>query len=267
MNLINLIYEVQKKEEIYEKKSHYPSEVNKCIRQIWYKWKNIEPSNPITPQAWVKMKMGNAIHDLVFRWLEKSGIEIVNEISGEKRLEGLKYPIRYRLDNIAIDKDLNKMIGIEIKTGFARGIDEIKKQNKPKDEHLNQVLLYMLISDIDIFHILYIARDNGYMYDFLIDIRADKYCIDGRPIEFDVKELYQQFFDIEKTIEKPEPPEREYMVIIKNGEIKDKIQKDKIIYKTDWQCQYCQWRDLCWKDVLEKYNDYIPQINYYEVKK
>jgi hypothetical protein len=43
----------------------------------------------------------------------------------------------------------------------------------------------------------------------------------------------------------------DYTAAIKDGEIRDKFQRNNVEYKTDWQCNYCDWRRKCWADKLE----------------
>jgi hypothetical protein len=59
-------------------------------------------------------------------------------------------------------------------------------------------------------------------------------------------------------------PDREYQVAIKNGEIKDKFQKEKIEYKSDWQCRYCSYANNCWKEELIKYKNFDNSIELQE---
>jgi hypothetical protein len=50
----------------------------------------------------------------------------------------------------------------------------------------------------------------------------------------------------EATIGGEFPPDREFKAAIKDGEVKDKFQRDRVEYKGDWQCNYCDWKDECW---------------------
>jgi hypothetical protein len=48
-------------------------------------------------------------------------------------------------------------------------------------------------------------------------------------------------------------PARDFQVAIMDGEIKDKFVRGKVQYKSDWQCRYCDFKDLCWIDERIKY--------------
>ena len=239
MNLIDQIDNYLIKKEYHKREAYYPSEVNKCIRQLYYKWTETKESNPITSGALWKMRIGNAIHDMIHEYLLASGMEIVPEVSFKKNI-GLKYPISGRIDDLFIDKD-GELAGIEAKTSYGRGIVEIQKSNKPKQDDLNRVIVYMACNlEIKRFYIIYFGRDNAYRTQFIIE-RYDK-------LEDDFNKLIQRFDDLEEALKCKVIPFREFKVAIKNGEIKDKFQKDKIEYKSDWQCRYCQFMNYCWEN-------------------
>jgi hypothetical protein len=252
MNLIDKIDSYLIERERKKRVSHYPSDASKCLRQLYYKWTDEKESNPIEAGGYWKMSMGNKIHDLINEFLENAGLEIVNEISVKKEIEGLKYPISGRIDNIFIDED-STMSGIEIKSTYGAGVRAIKNKGL-KESDIFQVLIYMSLSEIKRFYVLYIGRDDGYRVQFVIDIRNDLFCVDGKPIIITFKDIVFRLKLLELAIERREIPDREFKAAIKNGEIKDKFQKDKVIYKTDWQCSYCSYKNKCWKDDLEKYS-------------
>lgn len=253
MNLISKIDNYLLEEGRKERTSHYPSDINSCMRQLWYKWNNEPVSNPIEAGGYWKMKMGNAIHDLINEFLESAGFDIMNEISNKTKIGGLEHPISYRIDNIFMEDD--QMAIIEVKSSYGAGIKAIQKQGKPRDSDLAQVLLYMFLEDINKTYLIYIGRDNGYRTQFEIEYKSGVIHIDGKKTLHSFVELIDRLKIVEEHLIADSIPEREYQVAIKNGEIKDKFQKDKIVYKTDWQCSYCQWMDLCWKPALIRYKN------------
>lgn len=234
---------------------HYPSDVTSCLRKLYYKWTSAAESNPPDAGAFWKMRMGDQIHELMAEFLRQAGFEILTEVSGRKEVEGLKHVISYRIDNLFVDAD-HHISGIEIKSSYGRGIAEIHRSGNPRDDHLAQVCLYMALEEIPRFYLLYIGRDNGYRTQFVVDYRNGVLCANGKPfpdITFD--NLVMRLAMLEKYLEDGELPHREYRVAIKNGEIKDKFQKNKVAYKTDWQCSYCSWKEKCWGDVIGIYRD------------
>jgi CRISPR/Cas system-associated exonuclease Cas4 (RecB family) len=235
--------------------SHYPSDMGTCKRQMWYKWKDIEKTNPIEAGALWKMEIGNGIHDLVHGFLKDSGMDIIAEVEFKEKIEGLEYPISGRVDNLFVD-DEGKTCGIEVKTSFGRGIVEIQKTRTPRPEHITQIATYLYFTNIEKFYLVYVGRDNAYRTQFLIQKIEDKiltfYDGTGEVNLISRERLINDLKTIEKNMSSLTPPPREHVAVIKNKEIKSKIQHKTIEHKSDWQCVYCGWGKLCWKDVLEK---------------
>lgn len=100
-------------------------------------------------------------------------------------------------------------------------------------------------SEIKRFYLIYFGRDNAYRTQFIVN--------QYNKLEHDFNNLIQRFYNLEDYVSRNILPDREFKVAIKNGEIKDKFQKDKIEYKSEWQCKYCSYKDHCWKDEIEKY--------------
>ena len=245
MNLITEIdnYLLQEYEQ-KQRESYYPSEVSKCLRQLYYRWINEKQSNPIEAGAIWKMRMGDKAHDMIHEFLEKAGFDIMNEVSFKKDV-GLKYPISGRIDNVFIDED-GTLSGIEIKSSYGAGIKQLQKNKQAKQDDINQVIIYSGCTDIKRWYLIYFGRDNAYRTQFIIEPKFD-----------DFLNLLERFKSLEQSLDAMEIPVRQYLVAIKNGEIKDKFQKNNIEYKTDWQCSYCSYRNLCWKEVIDnlKEND------------
>jgi hypothetical protein len=240
--LIEKIEQGLTREKNKKRESHYPSDITACMRQLFFKWIEEPPSNPISPGGYLKMEMGNAIHALVPMWLEKAGLEIVSEISVSKSFPSLQYPISGRLDNLYIIPGTEDELGLlEVKTTYGTGVKTIQQKGKPKPEHLIQVQIYMWLEPkIKEGHIVYIGRDNGYRTEFKVTLEG-----------FDAEVVLERLNLLEKRIKHKKLPARDFKVAIKNGSIKNKFQKDKKEYKTDWQCSYCQWLDMCWNSFLE----------------
>jgi hypothetical protein len=255
-NLLNVLDNYLMSQEKRERTSHYPSDINACLRQLYYKWTKEPESDPITPGGYLKMGMGSSIHDYLFNQLLKSGLEVISEIEFKKTFPILKYPISGRVDNLFVDSD-NNISGIEIKSGYGRGIVAIK-ENGPKIEHLFQVACYLHFTDIKRFHLLYIARDNAYRTQFVVEKIDDKIYIlneDGskKEINITVAQMVNKLEQLESCVALRHVPDRGGVVAIKNGEMKDSFQKNMVKFKTSWFCSYCQYKTMCWKEVLPKY--------------
>lgn len=241
MNLINKIDNYLLNKERRIRSSHYPSDANSCIRQLYYKWTGVEESNPNTAGNIWKMEIGNSIHDLTTDFLKNAGLITMPEIAFKKEIPGLKNKVSGRIDNVFVDDD-GMAAGLEVKTSFGQGIKYIQKTGKPKEDHLVQVAMYLHFTNIKRFYLLYIGRDNAYRTQFMYT---------KEDLDINMDEIINKYKDLEIALEAKKLPDRQYNVVIKEGEIKDKVQKKGVITKSDWKCIYCNHKNLCWKEKLE----------------
>jgi hypothetical protein len=253
MNIIDKIDNHLLQKEKRMKKSHYPSEINQCMRNLFYKWTAEKESDPISAGSRFKMEVGNSIHSILQEKLSEIGFDCIHEV-GEKRDIGLKHPLSYRVDTLIINPDTGDIEMIEIKSSYGNGIRAIKR-NGPKQDDLNQIALYMWLVKISLCYLVYYARDDGYRLEFHIEYIDNKFYVDKKEISINIESLLKKFESIEKHVELGIVPERQFMAAIKNGEIRDKFQKDKVIYKTHWRCSYCQYKNHCWKEEILKHKE------------
>jgi len=250
MNLINDIDEWLLNQESRPRESHYASDATACKRQLYYKHTGQPISNPIEAGGLWKMRMGDAIHELIQEFLSKKGYDIVDEVSVKKQYEGLTLPVSLRVD--ALFAVSGQYYGVEVKSTYGAGVVNIKKNNAPKPEHLAQICLYADAYGIDDWFLLYIGRDNGYRCQF--EAKYDKatkilWCAEKAT---HLDSILENLRLLETYVEDRELPPREFWAAIKNGEIKDKFQEDSVMYKSNWQCAYCNYRDHCWADELSR---------------
>jgi hypothetical protein len=264
LNIIDIIEkQLDAERKNRERSSHYPSDILSCRRQLYYKFKQTQQSNPITPGQLLKISCGNSLHDMLHRILKDSGLEIEAEVEFKKYIPGLNYPISGRIDNVFNDGEIKA--GIEIKTSFGRGIKQIQDEKKPKIEHVAQVCCYLYFTDISRFYLVYVGRDNAYRCQFILEKQDNRIVIKTSSSESDLPYLYgedslsltesgiiQKLFNVEQSVASQSIPKRDFIAAIKDGEIKDKFQKDNKEYKTKWNCQYCCWESSCWKDIVDK---------------
>jgi hypothetical protein len=253
-NLIDKIDEYFLRDrEHKEKICHYPSEINECRRKSVYKWIGTKQSNSIDASGIWKMEIGNSIHLLIYQVLEKSGLDIINEVAEKYKHPDLKHEISYRVDNIFLEN--GEAVLIEVKTTYGHGAVELKKTG-PKIGDLMQVFLYMDMCDLKKAYMLYVARDNMYRMQFDIEFKNNIFYVNGTKKEITIDNLFEIFKNTEKAVDLyhdcGELPKRDYIAVIKNGEIKDKIQFKNVEYKTNWQCGYCSYKNKCWENVLFK---------------
>ena len=224
-----------------------PSSVNACRRQIYYKWTNTMPSNPMTAHTYIKFWLGDITHEGIQKILKDRGYWVEGEEFKKKEMDGLLWV--YRHDGM-VEKDKAVAL-IEIKSTYMSGFNAVKE--KPKDDHLKQLLMYMKLEKIDKGELLYIGRDNGFIVEYIVHdgkvwkddgIMGETEVMDCPPADF------ERLIELKQMIQDRKIPERDCRAYMKNlkGNIVWKFQKNKVNYKTDWQCSYCQWRDLCWEE-------------------
>lgn len=260
MGIIDQIDKYLTDTEEWKRSSHYASDITACRRQLFYKWKGVERTNPPVAGAMWKMAMGVKAEEIIadaLRWMQAHDmIEAISEqVRGELHPEVLKYPIRCKADFVFEAND--QRIGIEMKTSYGRGISEIQKKGAPKIEHVMQVYVTMLLTGLPIMYLIYFGRDNGYRTEFVFKMAEDFKSLimnGGKRYVIDFDGVYiPKLKTVEEALEADEEPGRDFVHAIKGGELRDKFTKDKVEYKTDWQCSYCDWKDKCWKPVLEQY--------------
>lgn len=257
MNLVSIIYNsFPPQSEAKEYKENFtvaPSYLTKCRRAIIYGKNGTKPSNPPDNASLFKMRMGDIIHDNIQELLKEKGLLESAEIHKNTHYNGLEF--NYFYDGIInLSEDWRGIL--EIKTIYANGFRSIEKE--PKPEHVLQCLSYMIFENIDKAIILYIGRDNGFMlqYELRLNNEIEVLFIDGKETRYHEQwlEKVAQLKAVKLYHLAGELPPRDYSMVFKNanGVISDEFQKDNQKYKSDWRCQYCSFKDICWAKELEE---------------
>lgn len=247
----------------------------------------MQASDPMDGTSWWRVNIGNAIHDLVqreFAAMVEAGAKPWPEFafdsevrSGQVVIDGslrdggvaLRHPISARTDALFIDRDGAKA-GAEIKSTYGAGVQKMKDR-MPEDRTLTQVLFYLALFGAERYYIPIVSRDDANRVLFVVSRKDRASCLAGYevhrvlptgdtakagevPHERYVRAL-SRLKELEGYLERKELPEREFQVAIKNGEIKQKFQKNKVEYKSDWQCLYCSFKNKCWGERAESLMD------------
>ena len=263
MNFAKIFYDHFEEKDGERKKSDgvtfAPSYLNQCARQIFYKKTNHTQSNPIDLPSRFKMHFGTVQHEGLQKILIEKGLMI--ECEEHKQIDYAGVTFNYYLDGIVMDGDEKAIL--EIKTIYGRAFDFVKEA--PKDDHMMQVLSYMAFEDIKKAYVVYIGRDNGLIRQHVIESNGDL-LLNGKEINQwrgIWKDKVGRLAGLKKNIEAGEIPDRDFSVVMKKygNEISYEFTKEKVKYKTDWQCSYCQWKDACWKSEIEQMNEKSFYIN------
>lgn len=198
------------------KEKHWPSDAGVCIRALVYRWRGVEGMKHEARTFFI-FEDGHLHHRSIRQLLRQAGVECVME---ETPINDPKMRLAGKLD--AVVRLEGKYYVLEIKSVNRFTFDEIIHQG-PREEHVLQLNLYLYYVQ-NLFRIptssgilLYKCKDTSRFWEF--------------PIPYDEKEV-NNFFTLMRSIEdylaKNILPERPYKI-------------------TDWQCQYCNYRQICWE--------------------
>lgn len=261
INLPDIIYKsfTQREAKVPNGKVTFaPSYLSDCGRKIYYSKTGEKPTNPIELPSLLKMEWGNILHDDMQKRLQDAGVLESFEEWRTATCEGLEFIYRY--DGI-LSIDAVRYI-MEIKTVYASGYKSIEES--PKPEHIQQAISYMNFEGIDKAIILYAGRDNGYLKQHTIELNGS--CLVNGVKTDDHKKWYeniQRMRYLKSLIETNQLPDRDFKIVLKHdkGVITEDFQKDSVKYKSDWQCSYCGFKELCWKKEYEQIKDFKFFIN------
>jgi hypothetical protein len=181
MNIISSFDEFLLQNETRKKRTHNPSDLTACLRQLYYKWNGVEKSNPPTAGNIIKMQFGNLAEELLVPWLDnevhkgriqgyEQQVEVwSNEPDLEVQLHGYQDFVLTRPDGTKV--------GLECKSSFGQGIKYIQSTGKPKPEHLVQCYAYMKYGEPKEYWLFYIGRDNGYRTCFYLTYNETREAI------------------------------------------------------------------------------------------
>lgn len=210
----------------YPKERHWPSDAAKCLRALVYQWRGEQPRTR-EGRFFFILSDGEAHHKLITQQLEEAGVQVTMK---EAPLRDPKLNISGKLD--ALIKFNDKYYVLEIKSINRYGFDEIIRDG-PKEDHVIQLQLYLHFVQ-NLFKIdaksgilLYKNKDTSSFYDFQVDYN-----------EMVVRDFFEKLKIVEENIAKGTLPDRPYE-------------------RTDWHCQYCDYKETCWLGVSA---DSIAQI-------
>ncbi len=211
----------QDKRDDREKRRFYISDAGKCPRQIFFKFKKA-PAKAMEPRILRIFDQGNYVHLRLMRDLFSLGVVVASEIDIPP-----KEDIGGRAD--AIVRINNELYLVDFKSINSM---ILKNMEEPKDDHILQVQLYLHFFNLKRGILLYEGKDNSQMKEFLVDY--DKKI---------AKKILDDFGRLRINVDKNLIPQQ----------LPDHLD--------NWQCQYCQFREICeiagaenvnWEDFKKK---------------
>lgn len=203
--LINKYYSDLKKDR--EQHHFYITDAGKCQRAVFFKFKNA-PAEEMDPRILLMFDHGDHIHQLIMKPL--FGVKDIRVVAAEVNIPPQEL-ITGRAD--AILSDGKELYVLDIKSINGQIFNSLKE---PKPDHINQIQLYLHFFKQKNGILLYVNKDTQELKEF--------------PVFYNPH--------IANTL----------LNELKN--LKDKIEKNivpkRIVgWPDDWQCQYCQFFEIC----------------------
>lgn len=203
--LIDKFYLDKQKDK--EQNHFYITDAGRCPRAIFFKFKNA-PREAIEPNILRMFDHGDHIHQLIMKPLYS--VRDVHVVASEVNIPPQEL-VSGRADAIMSDGRENYVLDIKSMNSMI-----FRKLTEPKEENINQVQLYMHFFKIPKGILLYVNKDSQDLKEYIVEydrMRAES--------------LLEQLTDLKGKIEKNIIPTR-------IGS-----------WPADWQCRYCQFREIC----------------------
>ena len=203
--------------------SFYISEAGKCPRQIFFKFKNV-PRKDLEANILRLFDHGDHMHQLIMKPLLST--RDIHVVCSEIDIPPQQL-VRGRAD--AIISDGKQLYVLDIKSMNSM---IFKNLLQPKPENVEQLQLYLHYFKIPKGILLYVDKDKLELKEFLVSYN-----------KVQAENLLKQLAKLRTQIDSGIVPQR----------LSD--------YPENWQCQYCQFREVCdmgesnemnWEDFKEK---------------
>jgi CRISPR/Cas system-associated exonuclease Cas4 (RecB family) len=191
---------------------YYPSEIGRCLRNLYYSYKYpVE----VKPKLLKIFELGNIMHDFIVRVLKSEKIPEVELLDYEIpiKLEVDDFVISGRIDDLILLKTDNRKILVEVKS-----CKDVKAVQKPQNSHLIQLQFYMHVTGIHEGLLLYIDKTT-------LETKTFK-------VEYDEhwsKLIIERFRMLHKALKNDELPRAEA----------------KLIPEISWMCNFCEYKEKC----------------------
>ena len=204
-DLIDKFYLDRQKDR--EQHHFYITDAGRCSRAIFFKFKNA-PRKEMEAKVLRMFEHGDSIHQLIMKPL--FGIQEIHVVASEVNIPPQEL-ISGRADAIlSLGKELY-VLDIKSMNGMIfRGLTEAKEEN------INQLQLYLHYFKVPKGILLYVNKDTQELKEFFVDYNRSR-----------AFRLLKDLEELKKEIDANTVPER------------------ILGYPQDWQCQYCQFREIC----------------------
>jgi len=206
-----------------EQRHFYITDAGRCGRAIFFKFKNV-PRKEMEANILRLFDHGDHIHQLIMKPLLST--RDIHVVASEVDIPPQEV-ISGRAD--AILSDGKELFVLDIKSMNSM---VFRGMNEPKEENINQIQLYLHYFKIPKGILLYVNKDNQDLKEFVVSYNPAK-----------AEALLSDLTNLKKQIEEDVVPSR------------------IPTYPNDWQCQYCQFKEVCkmtngnemkWEELKEK---------------
>lgn len=208
-----------------DKEQHhfYITDAGKCARALFFKFKNV-PKKDIEPNILRLFDHGDHIHQLIMKPL--LSIREIHVVAAEVNIPPQEL-ISGRAD--AIISDGKDLYVLDIKSMNSMVFNKLIE---PKEENIDQIQLYLHYFKIRKGILLYVNKDNQQLKDFIVNYDKKR-----------ALSLLSTLKEVKKKIDKNIVPDRFFG------------------FPQDWQCRYCQFKEICltagageinWNDFKKK---------------
>jgi len=228
--LIDKFYLEKQKDK--EQHRFYITDAGRCPRAIFFKFKKA-PREEMEARVLRMFDHGDYIHQLIMKSI--FAVREVRVIASEVEI-GPQEIISGRAD--AIISDGKDLYVLDIKSMNSM---IFKNLNQPKEENIDQIQLYLHFFKIPKGILLYVNKDTQELKEFFVDYNRQR-----------AENLLNDLVVLKKKIDADLVPER------------------IPTWPDDWQCQYCQFREICnlvggneinWLDFKDKIESFAKNNN------
>jgi len=204
-----------------EQTRFYVTDAGKCPRAVFFRFKNV-PREPVEARIMRIFENGEHIHRNIFNILYRLRIGVTTEIPIPSQ-----EIISGRADAILCINNENYVLDIKSMNSMI-----FRKLVEPKEENVYQIQLYLHYFNIKKGILLYIDKDQQEIKEFFVEY-DENLC----------KDLLDKFYALKADVEANKIPAR------------------LPEYPRNWQCNYCQFKDVCkltngdevsWEDFKKK---------------
>jgi len=198
---------------------YYPSEIGKCIRNVWYTYNH---PHEIKPELRRIFEMGNILHDFVIEVLRDTRNGDVQLLEAEMpfRLEFGEaenaFVVSGRIDDLLLLKCGEKKILVEVKSSKS-----LRYVRGPMEHHKTQLQFYMYATGVHDGVMLYVDKSTLQTKSFEVSFSMDQ-----------AKRIINKFRALHKHLTASTLPAPEA----------------KKLADERWMCGYCEYADKCAKD-------------------